>query len=328
MSILLTAALLAPASPPQSPPTFLNVRIESQGSTLLHTVPDISERYEVIGELSSANNEGLAMFTFDLEFDGGNVPKAQEPASANMLNFASPLGLSNPAGFGGTKIQGRLVQAGGAQNTIGNLFAPQPTGTVITGIAQPGSPEILLEGRLTTPSTPGTYTLRLQELMANVIRQGETGTPFWAVHPAVPGQVVDLTIVVASMSAGAQPISVSGGGEQELRLHAGPEHAGRRFVVLGSLGDATAPATFRGAALPLAADRYFEHTAARPHSRTLQGARGALDAGGRAVATFRVEPGALAPSWAGRTVTHAFVLLDDDGSVVFVGDPVTVRLVP
>ena len=57
-------------------------------------------------QLSDQLNEGLAGFTFNLSFDGGDLAQANTPTTSPLDNFAPPLGLSNPAGFGGTIVGG------------------------------------------------------------------------------------------------------------------------------------------------------------------------------------------------------------------------------
>ena len=115
-----------------------------------------------------------------------------------MTSFDRPLGLTNPAGFGGTVVAGKLVQVGGAQNTIANTFAPYPNGSVVVDVAQIGQALTLVAGSLTAPLTPGTYTLSTTAVVANVIRQGETGIPFWRVDRALPGTLTPLTVIVSS----------------------------------------------------------------------------------------------------------------------------------
>ena len=175
----------------------LNLSVESAGQNTLQVLPGATVDYQVIGELTDAQNEGLAMFAFDLGFDGGALQQADAPTSNPMLNFQSPLGLSNPAGFGGTPSGGDLIQIGGAQNTIKNTLAAKPTGTVMVGVAAPGSPEVLVAGSLSAPATPGSYTLSVSSGFVNVIRQGEDGSgDFWAVDGADLGTVTTLEIQV------------------------------------------------------------------------------------------------------------------------------------
>lgn len=193
--ILLTGSALCLTSLAQA--SDVNISITSGGSNQVAVTPGATVDYEIRAELTDANNEGLALLCFDLEFDGGALVQAGAATGATQLNFASPLGLNNPAGFGGTPDAGKLLQVGGAQNTIKNSFASQPTGTVITGVGAPGSPVLFVTGSLTAPAAPGSYSLDATNLLANAIRQGETGTgEFWAVDAAGEGAVSGLTIDV------------------------------------------------------------------------------------------------------------------------------------
>jgi len=191
LSFLFAIALCAPALA-----SDLNLSITSGAATSVMVGPGGSVSYDVTGELSDAINEGLALFLCDLSFDGGPLTQASAPGADPMARFASPLGLNNPAGYGGTVVGGDLIQVGGAQNTILSTFAPQPTGMVVTSVAQPGAAQVLVSGLLTAPMTPGTYTLSLSNVVANVIKQGETGSPFWAVEPACAGSAGSLEIIV------------------------------------------------------------------------------------------------------------------------------------
>jgi hypothetical protein len=167
--------------------------------------PGADVTYEVLGVLSDMNNEGLALFAFDLEFDGGPLTPALAPTEAPLNHFATNLGINNPAGFGGTPISGRLVQVGGGQNTIKNTVdhAPYPIGDVVTGVGH--ATETLVVGTLTAPTQPGDYTLTLTNLIANVIKAGETAEEeFWEVEPAGAGSVEVLLIQVVD----DQPIQI------------------------------------------------------------------------------------------------------------------------
>jgi len=175
----------------------VNLTISSGGSSAVNALPGAVLTYEVSAELSDANNEGLALLCFDLEFDGGPLNQADVASGATQLNFATPLGLCNPTGYGGTPVGGKLLQVGGAQNTIKNSFAPAPTGTVITDVGAPGTAVLFASGSLTAPATPGTYYLDATNLLANTLRQGETGAGvFWAVDKAGPGVVTGLLVNV------------------------------------------------------------------------------------------------------------------------------------
>lgn len=191
--LALAAVLLAPGAAASD----LALTVRSAGQGTLVVAPGESVTYQVLGELSDAANEGLALFCFDLAFSGGTLQTAEAPVSGPLTEFAAPRGVTNPQGFGGTAQGGRLLQVGGAQNTIRNIFAPIPVGSVVTGVASPGSPAVLVQGQLTAPGAPGVYTLEVSNGIANVIRAGEDGSgPFWAVDAAGIGALTPLTIEV------------------------------------------------------------------------------------------------------------------------------------
>ncbi len=184
-----------PLPPEPGDDVLLQVRA---GSSRITVAPGGLVRYEVLLKTLGHDNQGLGMVAFDLSFDGGALSPCDTPTQGPMANFVSPVGLSNPQGFGGTPVAGTLEQVGGAQNTIQNSFAPQPTGSVITGLGSPGSPLVVASGSLNAPMTPGTYTLSLQNPMVNLIRSGSTGNPFWEVQPAGTINVRNLTLVVTA----------------------------------------------------------------------------------------------------------------------------------
>lgn len=205
MRKLLGLAMAAALSSSTALAADLSVRVVSDtGLDTVTVSPGVTVNYEVLGVLSSnTDNEGLALFGFDLVFDGGALAQADTPTEAPMNNFVIPLGITNPAGFGGTTDvpgrEGELVQVGGGQNTINNVEtnAPYPVGSVVTGL---GHTEIVLaSGSLTAPDVNGTYTLSLTNLFANVIKQGETedGT-YWAVEEAGVGTIENLTVEVST----------------------------------------------------------------------------------------------------------------------------------
>lgn len=187
--------------------TNLNLRLQSGGVSFITVAPGTQVAWTMVGELSDNANEGLALFSVDLSWSGGTLLPAAAPTSNPMLNFARPAGVTNPAGFGGTPSAGRLLQVGGAQNTINSTFAPYPIGAVITGVGWPGQPVALATGQLTAPPQPGIYSLSASNLVANVIRQGETGTPFWRVERAPAGNMTFLVVQVAGDAADPRPRS-------------------------------------------------------------------------------------------------------------------------
>ena len=97
--------------------TDINLTVKSGGESTVNVGPGATVDYTVIGELTDTANEGLALVGFDLEFTGGDLAQADTPTTAPMNNFVRNLGITNPAGYGGTVQSGKLIQCGGAQNT-------------------------------------------------------------------------------------------------------------------------------------------------------------------------------------------------------------------
>jgi len=296
----------------------------SAGRPTASVAPGATIDYVITGELSDDENQGLAMFTFDLTLTGGTLEPAATPTEQPLLNFTNPLGLTNPAGFGGTPVAGALVQVGGAQNTIINSFAPFPVGNVITGVAAKGSPQVLATGTLTAPEQVGEYRLNIGNVMANVIDKDTTGVPFWTVDAAGVGNTDDLEVNVVGLTADKATLSVQQQGSQLLSLDAGPARAGRVFWLLGTTGG-TDPgqALPSGQHLPLNPSPYLDFTTAHPNTPPLMNSVGHLDDQGKAASSF-VLPHVPA-GMAGLVLHHAYVLLQP---IDFVSNPVSLTLTP
>lgn len=314
-------ALLVPAATAGN----LNVSVESGGSNNISVNPGTTVNYAVVGELSDLLNEGLAGVTFNLAFTGGPLPQAAAPTSGDMLHFKSPMGLSNPAGYGGTVTGGTLVQVGGAQNTFNNTFTPNLSGSVVTGVAWLGQPETLVTGSLKAPVIPGTYVLSLSQLKANVIRQGETGVDFWRVVEANPGTIDNLTIqVLPVFSAAPTSLSLSAGGTQTWTLNAGAPQASRPYWVMGSLTGISPGLPIGSVVLPLVPDVWFNYTINHPNQGPLVASLAFLNPSGSASAAFSIPPGTN-PSLAGLTVFHAYLL---GTTIDFASNPVSLTFLP
>lgn len=291
---------------------------------MVSVTPGATVNYSIVGELSDTGSQGLAMVCFDLSFTGGPLTAATAPASNPMKNFASPQGLSNPAGFGGTLVGGNLVQVGGAQNTINNVFAPKPIGTVITGVAQQGSPQVLASGTLTAPTQCGTYTLNISNVMANVVRTGETGNPFWAVDPAGVGSNTNLTVQVVALFTDKTTLSVANPGTAHFSLDAGASNANRPFWLLGTFTGSLPGLTLaNGTHIPLNPSIYLSFTLSNPNTSLLSNSLGFLNASGHAASAFTLPH--VPAAAAGLVLDHAYVLLQP---VNFASNAVEVTLVP
>lgn len=190
--------------------TDLNVSVRSEGSNTVTVAPGAIVVYEVSGTLGDSLNKGLALVLFDLSFSAGDLTPGDTPLAPPMNNFALNLGITNPAGFGGTVINGDLIQVCGAQNTINNTAANAefPVGTVIVDLAQ--SELVLITGSLTVSVTPGDYTLALTNLASTVIKAGEDGMPFWATETAGVGTIDNLTITVTAETIDPPTVAAEG----------------------------------------------------------------------------------------------------------------------
>jgi hypothetical protein len=321
LTLSLFAALLSPVALASD----VNVSVRSGKQTTITVVPGATVNYSVNAELSDGANEGLAFVVFDLEFDGGALSQAATPSSNPMLNFASPLGINNPAGFGGTVQGGKLIQVGGAQNTWNNTFAPQPTGSVIPDVGQPGTPVTVVSGSLTAPNKVGTYTLKVTNLEANVIKLGETGSPIWKTEAAGNGTISSLTVKVSALASNKTTMSISAAGSTAtLSLTAGAANANRSYLMLGSFSG-TSPGIFVnvGIKLPLNFDSYMNALLSGPQTILLNHV-GVLNAAGAGTATF-VMPTNMRPSTIGLTVSHAYLLTPTND---FASDAVSFTLLP
>jgi len=304
--------------------TDLNLSAESGGQNKVVVTPGATVNYAIVGELSNGGSLGLAMVSFDLSFTGGPLTQADAPSGQPMANFAAPLGLNNPAGFGGTVSDGHLVQVGGAQNTILNVFAQLPVGSVVTGITQPGAPQVIATGTLTAPTHVGTYTLDIDNVMGNVVRSGETGVPFWAVDPAGVGNKTSLTIEVAALFVDKATLSVSVLGSQHFSLDAGTANAGRQYLLMGTFTGTVPGITLAGGThLPLNPSVYLNFSGRNPNTPLLSNSFGNLDALGHAAASFNLPH--VPAAAAGIVLDHAYVLMKP---IDFASNAVEVTLVP
>jgi hypothetical protein len=110
-------------------------------------------------------------------------------------------------------------------------------------------------------------------------------------------------------------------------LNAGEAHAGKLYLLLGSLSG-TEPGIPAGAGiLPLNPGPYFDLTLASPNTPPLEQSFGVLDAQGLAQARFSL-PGGIPPALPGSTVHHAYAVLDPaTGAVPLASGAVSLLLV-
>jgi hypothetical protein len=131
---------------------------------------------------------------------------------------------------------------------------------------------------------------------------------------------------VKSFSTDKHRLSVRESGVQRMWLFAGPEHAGKSYMVLGTFSG-TDPGTPLpgGRVLPLNFDAYFQFCVGNP-GMLISSGTGRLDASGWADADFHMHP-ALA-SLVGTLADHAFVVFGPGlASIDFVSNPAPLTFV-
>ncbi|HVS11991.1 MAG TPA: integrin alpha, partial [Planctomycetota bacterium] len=130
------------------------------------------------------------------------------------------------------------------------------------------------------------------------------------------------------LEADTVEVSLSGQGVQRLVLRAGAEHAGRRFVMLGTF-HGTEPGFQLGLVhVPLERDRYMRVSLCVPWMAPIVPVCGQLSADGTAEVEFRASLLRPPVFWTGRTLHHAYVVLGDTRMPIFVSNAVAVSLVP
>lgn len=142
------------------------------------------------------------------------------------------------------------------------------------------------------------------------------------------GRLDAQAALIAVTGAGCKPlipsakqVSVSAGGRIDFRLEAGPENAGRFYMLLGSISGTEPGLLLEGQfLLPLVPDGYLLSSLACDGSLPLTLNCGLLDAGGRGLARFELPP-AINPALIGRSAHHAALVFGAEPS------PTWIRLV-
>jgi hypothetical protein len=241
--------------------TSIHLTISSGNASEILVEPGAVVPFVVSAEIDSAtDNGGLAGISFDLAYDGGDLSPVAVPTTPPMTAFVQPSGLNNPEGFGGKPLGDRLIQVGGAQNTIANdgTYGPFPIGKVVAGVAH--QPQIIATGSVTAPLANGSYALTARNVLASLLVSDEPEPEgFWRSRLAGSSNVTPLTIHI-NQSEGTFAIEGMAGGSSGITrcLTIVPKHQ-------STCGDAVDVAvTFAGdppvgtAAFPLAVGDWSE----------------------------------------------------------------------
>jgi hypothetical protein len=220
--VFFSAALLVSTAWAQSVTVTLTLESSQSGQTVM---PGAVIDWTISASLPASGSAGLAAVRADLAQGSANpafidlLPAGSVPAE--MANFSRPLGVSNPgeggaaSGYIGVQRspagQGykNLIQIGGGQNTFG-ITLPAGAGacqsaTVVSGVGQGGTPQIIASGSFQAPGTAGTYTFQLENTNAVVLTPGSAppAGQYWPTSQAeVDVSGAQITLEVQSIVRG------------------------------------------------------------------------------------------------------------------------------
>jgi hypothetical protein len=162
------------------------------------------------------------------------------------------------------------------------------------------------------------------------------GSELWVGAPGADTQVnnagraalVELGQALSPFQALTSSVSLSAGGEQQLRLNASYLQAQKLFLILGTAGG-TSPGQFgAGVQVPLNPSPYFTTTLFAPASSPVSPSLGWLGNAGTALAEV-VVPAGSDSTLAGKTIHHAYLVLDpSNAQVLSVSTPLALELAP
>ena len=127
----------------------------------------------------------------------------------------------------------------------------------------------------------------------------------------------------APFAADVETLPVSTGGAQSFTLDAGPDQAGKLYLVLGSLSGTAPGLPLGGVTLPLNPDAYFQITGSTPGIPVVNGL-GNLDGAGMGAAALTL-PGSLPAQLAGLVMHHAYLVVGQPLSFDLTSNAVAVR---
>jgi hypothetical protein len=222
-TVTIAVALLAVASLSAQETVSFELRSPVDGGL---ACPGTSVDWEIWTHVTTTGSQGLALVSIGLSQDDANPMRFDLPPAdgvpAAMANFSRPEGISNPGEGGastgyigvrrGTPGEMNLVQIGGGQNTFG---APgQSMGTnpyVVAGVGL--DQEVLVAaGSFATPTTVGAYTLRIENVLANVLMEVNTPPDFSPVSAATVqylAQTITFTVPIVGDLDGDGDVDLS-----------------------------------------------------------------------------------------------------------------------
>ncbi len=177
---------------------------------------------------------------------------------------------------------------------------------------------------------PNGNTLVCSGQEGNVFEVDPSGTPvFFFDNPTTANFVFHAHYYEHHFWANRDELSVQNGGIARLDLIAGTPHAGKEYIILGSLAGRSPGFPIGALWMPLNPDAYFFSTIVTPDDLFLRLATGVLDDLGKAKAYFHLPAGILPPQAIGLTFDHAFVAIDPTtGSIDLASNATSITLTP
>ena len=334
----------------------------SEAERLVPRVPRLNEQFgealdveggrlAVGAPLAFSNRQSV--YVFERSSDGW-LETRLTPASAITARFGVTLDLRGDVllvGDPSARFGGRawvFERGAGGWAETAELFVPGSD--VVFGVAEDvalsgdGALALIGSGYADDP-LPDSGLVYVFEKRAGVWEQAETIYPISPFHQRGFGRALECDGDLALVGGGgliathspreslcktllSQPaeISLTTGGRHTLRLNPGRQHAGRRYLLLGSASGHDPGVSVGSSRIPLGPDWDFASSIPGPRRPPCVNNGGVLDAQTpQATVTIDVPPG-LDRALVGLKLYHAFVVLD--GGIVDVSNVRELTLVP
>jgi hypothetical protein len=118
---------------------------------------------------------------------------------------------------------------------------------------------------------------------------------------------MEADIVLPDFAGSPPSLSNAAGGTQTLFLNAGPAHAGKTYLILGTLAGDSPGLLVDGLTVPVNFDNYTYFCIAAPNQPPLSSSLAQLEPGGKSQASFTIPPMAH-PQLPGMTAHHAYLV--------------------
>jgi hypothetical protein len=123
-------------------------------------------------------------------------------------------------------------------------------------------------------------------------------------------------------------LSIASGAPLSMHLDVGPAHAGRNYLVYGSITGTMPGTPFGSLTLGVNSDRYYKKTQKLNPNGNVSPPTGTLDPQGRATTSF-IPPRKSPQTWlVGRTFHHVVVVVDASGTPLLSSNPWPVTMTP